>query len=110
MLPNTLPDGIAAPVPAAATGGCAGAAGRGNDVSQTPEKSTLPSAVRGGGAVRFGLPSAPAGVAGVRCAGHCAWADEASVSTPSAIATGRSNCIGRPIYASKVVEREDAGR
>src|SRR6187200_991375 len=39
---------------------------------QIPEKSTLPSAVRGVGASRFGLPSARRGTPGVGYDGHCA--------------------------------------
>src|SRR6187200_573701 len=39
---------------------------------QIPEKSTLPSAVRGVGASRFGLPSAVRGTPGVGYEGHCA--------------------------------------
>src|SRR5678816_1397487 len=39
---------------------------------QIPEKSTLPSAVRGVGASRFGLPSAIRGTPGVGYDGHCA--------------------------------------
>ncbi|HKE82693.1 MAG TPA: hypothetical protein VKB50_03025, partial [Vicinamibacterales bacterium] len=39
---------------------------------QMPEKSTLPSAVRGVGASRFGLPSAARGTPGVVYDGHCA--------------------------------------
>jgi hypothetical protein len=42
------------------------------DASQIPEKSGLPSAVRGAGAVRFGLPSAVRGMPGVRSFSHCA--------------------------------------
>src|SRR6266699_834232 len=37
-----------------------------------PERSGLPSAVRGAGAVRFGLPSAVRGMPGVRYCAHCA--------------------------------------
>ena len=37
-----------------------------------PERSGLPSAVRGAGAVRFGLPSAVRGMPGVGCFSHCA--------------------------------------
>jgi hypothetical protein len=39
---------------------------------QIPEKSTLPSAVRGVGASRIGLPSAIRGTPGVGYDGHCA--------------------------------------
>src|SRR5437879_12649015 len=37
-----------------------------------PERSGLPSAVRGAGAVRFGLPSAVRGMPGVGWFSHCA--------------------------------------
>src|SRR5215470_1012198 len=39
--------------------------------SQTPERSGLPSPVRGAGAVRFGFPSAVRGIPGVRYCAHC---------------------------------------
>src|SRR5688572_8495242 len=39
---------------------------------QIPEKSTLPSAVRGAGPSRAGLPSAARGTPGVGYDGHCA--------------------------------------
>src|SRR5262245_27454042 len=41
-------------------------------LSQMPERSGLPSAVRGAGAVRSGCPAAFRGTFGVRIAGHCA--------------------------------------
>src|SRR3989442_7676104 len=37
-----------------------------------PDRSTLPSGVRGRGAVRFGLPSGVRGMPGVGCFTHCA--------------------------------------
>src|SRR5437762_3525291 len=37
-----------------------------------PDRSGLPSAVRGAGAVRFGLPSAVRGMPGVGYVNHCA--------------------------------------
>src|SRR5438132_14411445 len=37
-----------------------------------PDRSGLPSAVRGAGAARFGLPSAVRGMPGVGCFNHCA--------------------------------------
>jgi hypothetical protein len=46
-----------------------------NLISQMPEKSTLPSAVRGAGAVRLGWPSASRGTSGVVYFGHCAETD-----------------------------------
>src|ERR1022692_2231927 len=41
-------------------------------VYHSPDKSGLPSGVRGAGAVRFGLPSAVRGMPGVGCCTHCA--------------------------------------
>ena len=52
---------------------------------QMPEKSTLPSAVRGAGASRFGFPSAVRGTPGVGYDGHCAPIEGASVAIRSAI-------------------------
>src|SRR5712691_13537621 len=40
--------------------------------SQRPERSGLPSAVRGAGAARFALPSGVRGMAGVLYCAHCA--------------------------------------
>src|SRR5213594_3786176 len=37
-----------------------------------PDKSGLPSGVRGAGAARFGLPSSLRGMPGVGCFNHCA--------------------------------------
>src|SRR5206468_5637295 len=42
---------------------------------QTPERSGLPSAVLGAGALRFGRPSGNLGTAGVGYDGHCAESD-----------------------------------
>src|SRR5262245_2078751 len=51
---------------------------------QMPEKSTLPSAVRGVGASRFGLPSDARGTPGVGYEGH--WApNEGDTATATAI-------------------------
>jgi hypothetical protein len=49
-----------------------GGHGNGLSASQTPEKSILPSTVRGAGAARFGLPSAVRGTAGFGYVNHCA--------------------------------------
>src|SRR5205814_4224060 len=49
---------------------------------QMPERSGLPSAVRGAGAVRFGLPSAVRGVRGTLTVIHCA--DTEAVSSRQA--------------------------
>src|SRR5262245_768038 len=71
MLPKREPEGGNSPVPAAATG-----AGPPPlipwMVSQTPDRSGLPSAVRGAGAVMLTLPSAVFGVFGAENFGHCA--------------------------------------
>src|SRR4026209_1375920 len=56
-------------------GGPAGAlpaVSRRGDTSQMPERSGLPSAVRGVGALRFTLPSAPRGTPGGSRLSHCA--------------------------------------
>ena len=54
-----------------------------------PEKSTLPSGVRGVGASRIGLPSGVRGTPGVGYDGHCAPSDGASAThiaiTPTAL-------------------------
>src|SRR6185436_6759725 len=50
---------------------------------QIPEKSTLPSAVRGVGASRIGLPSAARGTPGVGYDGH--WASSADDMATTAI-------------------------
>src|SRR5688500_563209 len=44
----------------------------GEAFTQSPDRSGLPSGARGDGAARFGFPSAVRGIAGVRCASHCA--------------------------------------
>src|SRR6185369_5116889 len=49
--------------------------------SQIPERSGLPSAVRGAGAFRFGFPSAVFGTPGVGCSGHCAHSVTALANT-----------------------------
>src|SRR5207253_11145836 len=48
---------------------------------QTPDKSGLPSAPRGAGALRFGLPSGPFGTPGTGRNGHCADNDDDTVTT-----------------------------
>src|SRR6185503_16825263 len=47
---------------------------------QMPDKSGLPSGVRGVGASRFGLPSGVRGTPGVGYDGHCAPSDGASAT------------------------------
>src|SRR5881396_788412 len=47
---------------------------------QIPDKSGLPSAVRGAGAARLGLPSALRGVPGVGYFSHCAVSGVASAA------------------------------
>src|SRR5262249_33665609 len=62
-------------LPPATSGGRPGAEPFGSAPSyliQMPEKSGLPSAVRGAGAARLGLPSAPLGTPGNGYNGHCA--------------------------------------
>jgi hypothetical protein len=49
-----------------------------------PDKSGLPSDVRGVGAVRFGLPSGPFGTPGFGYSGHCADSDDESAATMTA--------------------------
>src|SRR6185503_18577168 len=49
-------------------------------ISQMPEKSTLPSGVRGVGPSRTGFPSAVRGIPGVGYDGHCAPSDGASAT------------------------------
>jgi hypothetical protein len=51
-----------------------------------PEKSALPSAVRGVGAVRFGFPSGVRGTPGVGYDDHCATTGDAA-ATHTAITT-----------------------
>src|SRR6266849_4608181 len=51
-----------------------------------PERSGLPSAVRGAGAVRFGLPLAVRGMPGVGRFSHCASSGALSMDTMVAIA------------------------
>src|SRR2546422_6481325 len=45
-----------------------------------PDKSGLPSAPRGAGALRFGLPSGPLGTPGIGCNGHCVDNDDDTVT------------------------------
>src|SRR6185503_7053379 len=52
-----------------------------------PERSTLPSAVRGAGAPRSGLPSAARGIFASRYVGHCAPIDTDSAVTIAIAAT-----------------------
>src|SRR3974377_1438560 len=56
-------------------------AARALSVCQTPEKSGLPSTVRGAGAARSGLPSALRGMPGVLYFNHCAPAEPGSANT-----------------------------
>src|SRR5262245_38667824 len=64
-----------------------------------PDKSGLPSAVRGAGAVRFGFPFDPFGTPGFGYNGHCAESDEERTAT--AIADTRT-VNGRFISASSL--------
>src|SRR5688572_21405380 len=74
-------------LPKLASGGRPGAFCPMSRLIQIPDRSGLPSAVRGAGAERFGLPSGPFGTFGVGCNGHCADSDEdrAITSAPSAV-------------------------
>src|SRR6266853_1551395 len=68
ILPNTDPEGPAGG-PGAATGGAAGRGG--GSAPHTPDKFGFPSAVRGGGALKSGLPSAVIGTPEGIQSGHC---------------------------------------
>src|SRR5687768_17493827 len=57
---------------------------------QTPEKSTLPSTVRGAGPSRRGLPSAVRGTPGVGYDGHCAAISDDTAMTPAATMATRA--------------------
>src|SRR5260370_42049497 len=59
---------------------------------QMPDRSTLPSAVRGTGADRFGLPSGVRGMPGVLIVSHCAakGADSKNAKVVTAAAAGNS--------------------
>src|SRR5262245_13060266 len=73
-------------------------------IDQTPERSGFPFAVRGGGAVRLGLPSAVRGIPGVGTSSHCAAAgvtEQAAANT--AMATREESGIGH-------LSGNDAGR
>src|SRR3954468_23510760 len=71
----------------------------------TPEKSGVPSACRGGGALRFGLPSAPSGTCGAGTLLHWAetthesrsanpnWSRVFIVASPSAVARKRAGDV-----------------
>src|SRR5207249_5797014 len=58
----------------------------GEILSHRPERSGLPSGVRGAGAVRFGLPSGVRGIPGVGCFSHCAVSGALSATVSIAIA------------------------
>ena len=84
MLPKREPEGGNSPVPSAATAGVFGR--RPGIVSQTPDRSGLPSTVRGAGAVVFTLPSGVLGTPGGEYFGHCAsTADDKAKMTPGPI-------------------------
>src|SRR5580704_11074336 len=59
---------------------------------QMPDRSSLPSAVRGAGAERFGSPSAVRGMPGVLIVSHCAakGADSKNAKAITAAAAGNS--------------------
>src|SRR5262245_39109827 len=62
-------------------------------ISQIPEKSTLPSDVRGAGASRLGFPSTVRGMPGVGYDGHCASSDGASATHPATTHTALNHRV-----------------
>src|SRR5436189_4055332 len=58
-------------------------------LSHTPEKSALPVACRGAGALRLGVPSALRGTSERTNAGHCAASDTESAQQPTKVITSR---------------------
>src|SRR5581483_5818686 len=107
MLPTTEPPGGSSPVPSAATRGGAGPAPRPRPprprppagqsiqgmISHTPERSGLPSDVRGGGAFRSGLPSGVRGTPAMGYVGHCARARGEAATTTRTAAVAAANDI-----------------
>src|SRR5262249_48247256 len=80
---------------------------------QMPDKSGLPSAVRGAGAERFGLPSGKRGTPGVGWLIHCcaiAGADNAHTSSAAAIPMSRAFIVSLRLMASieVIYTRNDA--
>src|SRR5688572_2991473 len=68
--------------------------------SQSPDRSGLPSAVRGAGADRFAFPSPVRGMPGVGCVNHCA-KPVASDRMQAAKASGMANMrAGRTLIES----------
>src|ERR1044072_8917923 len=63
---------------------------RPNGISQTPERSGLPFARRGGGASKFGLPSAPIGTPDAVYFGHCACGVAVAAASPPST---RAACV-----------------
>src|ERR1051325_5664008 len=59
--------------------------GNASSVSQIPERSGLPSAIRGAGAVRLGLPSASLGIPAVGYFSHCAPIGTDRTQRPAAV-------------------------
>src|SRR6185295_18867773 len=76
----TLPNVEAGGSPGGETGGGATFPPWNHALSQSPVKSGLPSAVRGAGASRFGLPSGVRGTPRVGYDGHCADSGDAAVT------------------------------
>src|SRR5213592_116277 len=96
ILPNTDPDGPAGGPGAAAggagvspTGGAPGgaAARGGGSAPHTPDKFGFPSAARGGGALKSGLPSAVNGTPEGIQSGHCASTGADIVTTRAKLKT-----------------------
>src|SRR5215470_16617222 len=59
-------------------------------VSHTPDKSGLPSAVRGAGAFKSTLPSDVFGTPGAENAGHCAWSGARAIADTTSVDARRS--------------------
>src|SRR5882672_10347673 len=67
------------------------------ETSQMPERSGLPSEVRGVGALRFTLPSGPLGTVGCGYLGHCANTEAEKAATMTA-ATVNHRFIEPPVW------------
>src|SRR5688572_29249014 len=69
-------------------------------LSHTPERSGMPAARRGAGALRLGVPSALRGTSGRRNAGHCAASDTENAKQPARMMRRR---IGRKLYLESLL-------
>src|SRR5580765_2765161 len=70
----------------------------GEILNHRPDRSGLPSGVRGAGAARFGLPSAVRGIPGVGWVSHCAATGALSVMVRTAIAEACMGATSRGEY------------